>query len=375
MEVDKAKAAAASSSSPSSSAGAGPQELESDEELRKQLEEMGFSDAEQVGRAIKAVPPPRTLDGLLQWLVSNDGDAGESSAEQSGQDGGSGAKKAKVVNSYKCIETGKLFRTLQDAQLYAERTGRDQFEESDVEVPPLTEEEKREKLEQLRKKIEDRKKERAEQERKDKLEGELARRKAGREMAQIREQHEELQRRREIEAAKREKEAAKRHREELKEKIAYDKAGRAANAAKSRGASPDEVKKAFQDAYDRAMGKGQQGEKSKAEQLSIEQQMDQAIQDLLTYRAGGDGERALNTLKKMLGNVIEQPEEPKFKSINLDNPAFKKRVAGLKGGIALLKACGFKKLDVDRQLVLEDEILNMERISKAIAKIETSLKN
>ncbi|GBG26540.1 Hypothetical Protein FCC1311_027612 [Hondaea fermentalgiana] len=90
-----------------------------------------------------------------------------------------------AVRSYKCVDTGKLFRTMQDAQLYAERTGHSNFEESDIEVPPLSEEEKAEKLAQLRAKVEERRKQRAEEEKQAELTRELERRRGGREMAAI----------------------------------------------------------------------------------------------------------------------------------------------------------------------------------------------
>jgi len=259
---------------------------------------------------------------------------------------------------------------MQDAQLYAERTGRSNFEESDVEVPPLTAEEKAEKLAQLKKKAEERRKQRDEEEKQSELTRELERRRGGREMAALKEEHEALQRKREIEAEKREKEASKAQRERLRVQIANDKAERAAEAAKRRGENPEQVKKAFQEAYDRALGKDKDQEKAA---LSAEEKIKKATKDLSAYRAGGDGERALKTVKKMLSNILDNPEEPKFKQVNLQNEAFKKRVSSLVGGVAIFRACGFAKDTVQQKLILEDDDFNADIMKLAVKQIDTTL--
>ncbi|GBG26539.1 UBX domain-containing protein 6 [Hondaea fermentalgiana] len=189
-----------------------------------------------------------------------------------------------------------------------------------------------------------------------------------------REEHEKLQREREIELEKREKAAFKAQRDRLRQEIANDKAERAAEAARRRGETPDQVKKAFQEAYDRALGKEKDQEKAAQKAaLSAEEKMDAAIKDLAAYRAGGDGERALSTIKKMLSNIVSTPEEPKFKQINLQNAAFKKRVASLMGGVALFKACGFNKDTVQQKLILEDDALNVSLLETAVSKIDAAL--
>jgi len=58
----------------------------------------------------------------------------------------------KAVKSYKCVETGRLFRSYQDMQIYAERTGRTNFEESSEEKKPLTKEEMAAAQEKLKQK-------------------------------------------------------------------------------------------------------------------------------------------------------------------------------------------------------------------------------
>ena len=46
-------------------------------------------------------------------------------------------------------------------------------------------------------------------------------------------------------------------------------------------------------------------------------------------------------------------QDAKFRTIPLDNAAFKKRVSGLVGGVALLKAVGIVKNDPEGQLQLD----------------------
>eukprot|EP00548_Thalassiothrix_antarctica_P013869 CAMPEP_0194171884 /NCGR_PEP_ID=MMETSP0154-20130528/6435_1 /TAXON_ID=1049557 /ORGANISM="Thalassiothrix antarctica, Strain L6-D1" /LENGTH=621 /DNA_ID=CAMNT_0038884377 /DNA_START=57 /DNA_END=1922 /DNA_ORIENTATION=- len=48
------------------------------------------------------------------------------------------------------------------------------------------------------------------------------------------------------------------------------------------------------------------------------------------------------TLLKIIGNILQQPENPKVRSIRLSNAAFSKKVVERKGGIEFLLACGFQ---------------------------------
>jgi len=49
----------------------------------------------------------------------------------------------------------------------------------------------------------------------------------------------------------------------------------------------------------------------------------------------------LTTLQTYIKNLSSNPEEPKFRHINMENGGFKKRVAAFEGAIAVLLACGF----------------------------------
>jgi len=148
------------------------------DEAVKSLVEMGFDEARSREALARADPP--TAENALAILV-----AGEDEPSQAAAEGGDGGA-AKVVRSYRCVETGRLFRTMQDAQLYAERTGRSNFEESDVEVPPLSEEEKAEKVAQIREKLKQKREEREELEKIEDKQREINRRREGQNLVEVR---------------------------------------------------------------------------------------------------------------------------------------------------------------------------------------------
>ena len=53
-------------------------------------------------------------------------------------------------------------------------------------------------------------------------------------------------------------------------------------------------------------------------------------------------------------NVQKDPENEKFRKVNLDNNAVQTRVAKVNGGLALLKAVGFKQADDGNYLIITD---------------------
>ena len=85
----------------------------------------------------------------------------------------------------------------------------------------------------------------------------------------------------------------------------------------------------------------------------------EALARLEQYRAGGEGERAMKTLLKMVSNVVEKSAEPKFRTIKCDNDAFRKRVSSFSGGIAMLKAAGFRKDELENTLTIADDELDV----------------
>ena len=60
----------------------------------------------------------------------------------------------------------------------------------------------------------------------------------------------------------------------------------------------------------------------------------------------------------------------RYRKIPLDNAAFKKRVSGLVGGIALLKAVGFVKSETHLELPLDARDANRALLEETLAKLE-----
>ncbi|KIO28758.1 hypothetical protein M407DRAFT_242846 [Tulasnella calospora MUT 4182] len=67
-----------------------------------------------------------------------------------GSTGGEGGSSGGNVRSIKCSICGKIFRDTTLANFHAEKSGHDQFEESTEEIKALTEEDKKERLAELR---------------------------------------------------------------------------------------------------------------------------------------------------------------------------------------------------------------------------------
>lgn len=92
------------------------QDLE--EELRKAEKDAGGSSS---GSAIDVDDMDiETANAIAIAQAATEDMAGGSSASSTG------------VKSYRCKATGKLFRSMRDVELYAERTGHDDFEETDM---------------------------------------------------------------------------------------------------------------------------------------------------------------------------------------------------------------------------------------------------
>jgi len=273
------------------------------------------------------------------------------------------APAAKVAKSIRCIDTGKLFRNMTDAKIYAERTGHTNFEESDEVLPELTEAEKKQKVKEIRELLSKKRAARELEEKKSAIDAEKKRRAGGKGIGDIREQYEQAQRMREYEKRKKDKAAAKVQREKLNMLIAQDKAERAADKARRMGQDP---KAAYDAALAKSMKKsGAKGGDSSAGKASVAS----AIGKLVKYRVGGDGLRALKTLAKMIDNLIQNPSEQKFRRINAQNPAFKKRVSAFLGGVEMLRAVGFVKNEEEHALILADDKMDLEVLKSAHTQI------
>jgi len=197
----------------------------------------------------------------------------------------------------------------------------------------------------------------------------------GKEMAKTREQMEMEQRKRDAAARKREKLEQKRERERIRAELEKDKMERRANKGKLKSAlgvdgyNPSAIQYGQGEASEESVPAAQQPKKSHPEAAKI----DDYLQKVSSYRAGGDGGKCLKILKAYVGNVADNPGEDKFKKINMENKAFKTKVKPFIGAKSLLLAIGFAPSEGDpTQLVLSEDA-NIQVIKDAKAKLEAAL--
>jgi len=312
-----------------------------------------------------------TVEGAVEWLMQHQDDADiDEPIPFVPKAGGGGGAGGGVAQSYKCNECGKILSNMANLELHANKTGHSDFEESTKAVKPLTAEEKANKVEEIKALLKAKRTEREEAEKAESIESEKARRFMGQEMAKTREQMEREALKRDALMRKKEKEAARRERERLRAEIAKDKLERQANKGKLKttlgadGYNPSAVQ---YDVADLAEGVVAPKKAFKADPKKI----DEYIKKVSSYRAGGDGQKCLKILLAYVGNVVDKPEEEKFRSINTENKAFKTKVKPFLGAKALLVAVGFKQNEAGDALVLKEDA-DRDTLKETKAKLEAA---
>ncbi|VUC34791.1 unnamed protein product [Clonostachys rosea] len=205
----------------------------------EQLLEMGFEKA----RAELAVKKSGGLQGALGWLEKNEDkplDELQADAAEEDDDAATQAKIAELetgqAKSMVCNECGKKFRSINAAEFHASKTEHTDFSESTEEIAPLTEDEKKAKLEELRERVRAKKAAASSKDKEEAKENERIRQKSTKESQEAKE---ELQRKEQM------KEAARKRQEKLddieakkriKAKIEADKAERRRIAEEAKAA-------------------------------------------------------------------------------------------------------------------------------------------
>jgi len=249
-------------------------------------------------------------------------------------------------------------------------------------------------LEELKARIAARRAEREEIEKKDDVNREKLRRESGKSIIKTNEELQRLARQREFAAMKKEKEAQKAERERLRLEIAKDKAERASRGGylpgrlDPEGYNPSGLQGAYGASVPGAAGGEETGEgggkkeelnlsKSAAEEMAAGstsmEAADKAIGLMKRQRIADAGGMALKTLIAYVKNIAETPAEEKFRSINVENKAFKSRVATVVGGTGFLKAVGFVKDDVEGRWFLAPENVDVAFLGEVKAKLEAAL--
>lgn len=292
------------------------------------------------------------LEGAIEWIMNHQDDADIDDPIPND----SSASEGKVAKSYRCRTTGKILSSMANLELYANRTGYSDFEECTEEVQPLTPEEKAAKIEEIKRLLKAKRAERENTEKKDNVEREKQRRFMGKEMTKTREMMEIEKRKRDAKLRKKAKDDEKKERERLRRELAKDKAERMANKGKLSsklgvdGYNPDGIQYDVND--EGAMDMDAPKPKKKSIDAS---KIDEYIQKVSSYRAGGDGKKCLKILLAYVGNVADKPEEEKYKTIKMDNKVYKQKVKPFVGAKNLLMAVGFQQSEDGNSMKLKEE--------------------
>ncbi|CAN8105636.1 unnamed protein product [Discula destructiva] len=202
------------------------------------LLEMGF----EKPRAELAVKKAGGLQGALEWLEKNqDVSLEELQAPDDPDDDDAAAAAAikgleagELAKSLVCDDCGKQFRTTAMAEFHASKSGHENFSESTEELKPLTEAEKKQKLDDMRAALAEKRTRQSEQDRIDQKKNDAIKRKATRETQDAKE---ELQRKEQIKEAEKkraEKAADLEAKKRIKAKIEADKEERRRKAEEAK---------------------------------------------------------------------------------------------------------------------------------------------
>ncbi|RDW57140.1 uncharacterized protein DSM5745_11538 [Aspergillus mulundensis] len=197
-----------------------------------QLIEMGFERA----RAELAVKQSGGLQGALEWLEQNQDKSLEeiTAGVEAHEEEGPTLKPGEEAQSLICNECGKKFRSHAQAEFHASKTQHVDFSESTEEVAPLTEEEKKARLQELREKLAAKRAGQSEQDKVDKKRNEEIRRKATKESQDAKEELERKQRIKEAAKKKQEKQDDIEAKRRVKARIEADKEERRLRAEREK---------------------------------------------------------------------------------------------------------------------------------------------
>ncbi|KAL8938100.1 MAG: hypothetical protein Q9216_004073 [Gyalolechia sp. 2 TL-2023] len=201
------------------------------------LLEMGFDKP----KAELAIKKSGGLQGALEWLEVNQNRSYEEIIATSvpNVDDDPNAEPAPLqpgeqARSLVCNECGKRFRSQAQAEFHASKTQHVDFAESQEEIVPLTEEEKKARLEELRQKLAEKRAGVSEQDRIDKKRNEEIRRKSTKETQDIKEDLKKKEQLKEAAAKRKEKQDEIEAKARIKAKIAADKEERRLKAEKEK---------------------------------------------------------------------------------------------------------------------------------------------
>lgn len=196
-----------------------------------QLIDMGF-DKEKSELAVKKTG---NLTEAIDWLDKNaDKSIEELKEEESKAAEEKSAEAAAQAQSLVCNECGKKMRGVAEAEFHASKSGHSDFSESTDEIKPLTEEEKKQKLEDLRQKLAAKRAVLSEQDKIDAKRNEQISRKKTKESEDIKEQLKVKEQIKEAEKKRREKQDDIDAKKRIQARIAADKEERRLKAEREK---------------------------------------------------------------------------------------------------------------------------------------------
>jgi hypothetical protein len=167
-------------------------------------------------------------------------------------------------------------------------------------------------------------------------------------------------RKRSAQQRKKEKEAAVRERQRIRAQLEQDKRERAANKGKLSsklgvdGYTPDAIQYDVPGEGEEA-GAADEAAAKKPKAAPSVAKMDEYITKVSSYRAGGDGGNCLKILKAYIGNIVKNPDEVKYRKINMENKAYKTKVKPFLGAKSLLLCLGFSPSEDGTALELAED--------------------
>jgi len=199
-----------------------------------QLIDMGFDR----DRAQLAVSKTGGLLGALEWLEENQDKSLEeikaAGSTQEENEEGPQLQPGEQARSLVCNECGKKLRSQEQAEFHASRTQHVDFSESTDEIAPLTEEEKKVKLEELKEKLAAKRALQSDQDKVDKKKNEEIRRKNTQESHNIKEELQKKEQLKDIAKKRKEKQDDIEAKQRIRAKIAADKEERRLKAEREK---------------------------------------------------------------------------------------------------------------------------------------------